>query len=135
LQRVGWQDTEVIAVETDGAQSLHSSIQAGQLITLPAITSIAKSLGARTVAAQALAYCQIHPVRSVVVSDEAALRACRQFAQSQRALVEPACGAALSIVYDDHEALASAKRVAVIACGGVSIGSVMEFGRGMPDQR
>jgi L-serine/L-threonine ammonia-lyase len=36
-------------------------------------------------------------------------------------VVEPACGAALSLAYDDHPALQPYARVAVVACGGVVV--------------
>jgi L-serine/L-threonine ammonia-lyase len=126
LRRNEWRDVKVIAVETHGAESLHRAMQEGQLVTLPAITSIAKSLGARRVASEALAWTRRHPVESVVVSDESALKACVRFARVQRTLVEPACGAALSVVYENHESLTDARAVAVIVCGGISTGIVVE---------
>lgn len=125
LHRNGWSDVEVIAAETHGAESLHRSVAAGQLVTLPAITSIAKSLGARRVASEALAWAQRHPVECIVVTDDAALRACVRFARTQRVLVEPACGAALCVAYDDHPSLRGTRDVVVVACGGVSVAPVL----------
>ena len=56
LQQVGWTTSvPVIAVETLGADSFARAMAAGELVTLPAITSVAKSLGAS----------QVSPVRSV----------------------------------------------------------------------
>ena len=49
LRGNGWHDVPVIAVETEGASSLAASLAAGQRVVLPAITSIATSLGARQV--------------------------------------------------------------------------------------
>ena len=48
---------------------------------------------------------QNHPgtVSSVVVSDAAAVTACCQFADDQRCMVEPACGAALAGAAYDAE--------------------------------
>ena len=37
----------IVALETDGAHSFYASVKAKQLVTLPAITSIAKTLGAK----------------------------------------------------------------------------------------
>lgn len=125
MHRHGWQDVKLCAVETEGAESLHASMQRGELVTLSEITSIAKSLGARRVASEAFAWTQRHPVESVVVSDASALQACVRFASEHRVIVEPACGAALSLVYDTHPALAHAKRVVVIVCGGVSVAAVV----------
>jgi L-serine/L-threonine ammonia-lyase len=125
LQRGGWQDVKVIAVETQGCESLHRSMLAGELVTLPAITSIAKSLGARRVASEALAWTRRHPVESVVVSDQSAMTAARRFARQQRVLVEPACGAALAVVHENHPALGDAACAAVVVCGGIAVQEVM----------
>ncbi|KAH0625441.1 hypothetical protein JD844_014958, partial [Phrynosoma platyrhinos] len=38
LQEVGWLDVPIIAVETRGADSFNAAINAGRLVTLPAIT-------------------------------------------------------------------------------------------------
>jgi L-serine/L-threonine ammonia-lyase len=121
LHRGGWQDVKVIAAETQGCESLHRSMLAGELVTLPAITSIAKSLGARRVASEALAWTRRHPVASAVVSDESAIKAATRFAQQQRVLVEPACGAALAVVHENHSALGDAACVAVVVCGGIAV--------------
>lgn len=58
LHRNGWGHVPVLAVETLGADSLAQSVAAGQRITLPAITSVATSLGARQVCAQAFEWTQ-----------------------------------------------------------------------------
>jgi L-serine/L-threonine ammonia-lyase len=120
MQRHGWHDVPVIAVETEGADSLAQAMAAGALVELPRIASIATSLGARRVSGQALALTRRHPVRSVVVSDAAAVAACMRFMDDHRVVVEPACGASLAAVYDHHRALAGCARVLVIVCGGVT---------------
>ena len=45
LKRNGWEDVPVLAMETNGADSLNTSIKAGTVVTLDSIKSIAKSLG------------------------------------------------------------------------------------------
>jgi L-serine/L-threonine ammonia-lyase len=84
-------------------------------------TSIATSLGARQVADEAFAWTRRHELHSWLVSDAAAVAACRRFADDHRILVEPACGAALAAVYDGAEPLARAQRVLVIVCGGAGV--------------
>lgn len=99
LQRNGWEGVHVVAVETKGADSFATAMEAGEPVRLPGgITSIAKSLGATTASASAVKMSQNHPggVTPVVVSDAAAVRACCLFADDHRCLVEPACGAALA---------------------------------------
>ena len=121
LHQNGWDDVPVVAVETRGAESLHRSIQAGKAITLPAIQSVAKSLGALRVADQALAWTRQHEIRSVVVDDRQALDACVAFADQQRVLVEPACGAALAALDVTASGLAACRRVVVVVCGGIGV--------------
>jgi len=120
LHRNGWVDVPVIAVETVGADSYAQSLRGGHRVQLPAISSIATSLGARQVCEQAFAWSKQHSVQSVVVPDRAAVAACRRFLNDHRILVEPACGAALSIVYDNDSALENYRNILVIVCGGAT---------------
>jgi L-serine/L-threonine ammonia-lyase len=120
LRRNGWNDVPVIAVETAGADALAQSIAAGRQVELPAITSIATSLGARSVAPRALAMVQEHPVRSHVVSDNDAVQGSMRLMDDHRVVVEPACGAALAIAYQASTTLKEFDNVVVIVCGGVT---------------
>ena len=120
LHRNGWQDIPVLAVETEGAASFAQAVKAGHAVELEAITSIATSLGARRVCDQALKWSKNHPIHSVVVSDRAAVVACESFITDHRLVVEPACGAALALVYDRAPELALFRSVLVIVCGGVT---------------
>lgn len=120
LRRNGWSEVPVIAVETAGADSLAQAMAANARVELPAITSIATSLGARQVAGQAFAWSRQHPVTSVVVSDQAAVDACLRFMDDQRVVVEPACGASLALLYADAPELAGCSNVLAIVCGGVT---------------
>ena len=98
----------VVAAETTGAACFHAALQAGHTVRLPAITSIATSLGAletTPVALQRTAeYCNGDPslVQSLTCTDAQAVQACLHLAADHRMLVEPACGAALAAVYDSQ---------------------------------
>jgi len=124
LQKVGWGDIPVVAVETEGADCFNLAIKAGKLVTKESITSVAKSLGALTVSAQSLNLTKTHKVISHVVSDAAACMACVNFADDHRILVEPACGASLAILYEKGllkrllPNLNKDSKVVVIVCGG-----------------
>lgn len=120
LQRNGWDDVALVAVETEGAASLAAAVAAREHVALPAVSSIATSLAARQVCAQAYAISQTRPLHSVVVSDKAAVDACQRFIDDQRLVVEPACGAALAAVYGKVPQLAPYRNVLVIVCGGVT---------------
>lgn len=121
LHRNGLADVPVLAVETAGAASFAAAIDAGCPVTLPAIDTVATSLGARRVAQAACHWRLRHDIRSVVVSDSDAVDACVRFADDLRALVEPACGAALAVGYADLPALAGFSRPLFIVCGGIGI--------------
>ena len=113
LRRRGWR-TPILAVETHGAASLRAAMEAGEPVDIGAITSVAKTLGARKVAAEALAWTRRHPVESVLVGDEEALEACRRFAWEHRLLVEPSCGASLA-------AMERLEAGVVVVCGGAGV--------------
>ncbi|WP_394781173.1 pyridoxal-phosphate dependent enzyme [Undibacterium sp.] len=121
LHRNGLQHVPLIAVETEGAASLAAAVQAGELITLPAITSIATSLGARRVAQQALDWTRKHDIRLATVSDAQAVDACLRFANDMRMLVEPACGATLAVAYQNLPVLAGFRKPLMIVCGGIGV--------------
>jgi L-serine/L-threonine ammonia-lyase len=121
LHAMGWTDVPIVAAETEGASSFTQSVQADRLITLDRITSIATTLGARTVAQQALDWTRRHPIAPWVISDRAAVDACLRFADDHRVLVEPACGAALAAGYLRAPALIDRDPVVIIVCGGVGV--------------
>jgi len=111
----------VIAVETVGADSLATSLSAGQHLELDDITSLATSLGAKKVAKATYDWCYKHEVVSHVVSDMEAVNSCLEFCNDHRLLVEPACGATLSTLYNPIEFLMDKKNILVIVCGGSGV--------------
>ena len=116
----------MVVAETQGANALAASLEAGELVTLDGITSIAKSLGAATVSETVFNRCMDlggDKVRPWVTTDEVATRACATFLDDHRVLVEPACGAGLAAVYEQSPQLTSlnlstSDTVVVEVCGG-----------------
>uniref|UniRef100_A0AAR3BP33 L-serine deaminase n=1 Tax=Rattus norvegicus TaxID=10116 RepID=A0AAR3BP33_RAT len=131
LLEVGWQHVPIVAMETRGAHSFNAALLAGRLVTLPDITSVARSLGAKTVAARTLECAKECEVLSEVVEDREAVRAVQRFLDDERMLVEPACGAALAAVYSgilgrlqtEGRLSPALDSVVVIVCGGNNISS------------
>ena len=121
LQHHGWHDVKVVTVETEGAASFAKTVAAGELITLPAINSIATTLGAKRVAPKALEWTASHTIVPLTVTDQDAVKAIRDFAADHRVLVEPACAVSLVPVYQQASVLDDAESVLVIVCGGVGI--------------
>jgi hypothetical protein len=116
----GWADVPVIAIETHGAASFAAACKAGALVTIEGIKSIASSLGATRICSQALAWTKKHTVIPVQVSDRQAINACLRFSDDHRVLVEPACGAALAVLYDKAELLPGSSTL-IIVCGGSAV--------------
>ena len=111
----------IYAVETTGTASLHASMQEKQWVKLPAVTGIATTLGAQQVCQNAFDISQTRNIHSVVVSDAETVNACLNFVDDHRVLVEPACGASLSVLYQQKVQFKAQDQVLVIVCGGASI--------------
>lgn len=120
VKRNQWQDSEIIAVETFGAASFQQSIEKNRLVELDTIQTIASSLGAKKVAEQAFLQSKNFNVTPFLVSDEDTVRASIAFLNEYNALVEPACGAALSYPILQGKKLNKEDIILVIVCGGVS---------------
>jgi L-serine/L-threonine ammonia-lyase len=120
MEKNGWGHVPILAVETEGAASFHEATKAGHPVELPAITSIASSLGARRVAERAVEWWKERPIQSLVVSDRSALAACERFLADHRILVEPSCGASLAPVYERATELEPFENVLVVVCGGAT---------------
>ncbi|KAF2969666.1 hypothetical protein GQX73_g3894 [Xylaria multiplex] len=118
----------VLALETAGTDSLAASISAGSHVTIPAITSVAISLGAPRVSEKTYewaATCNANtftfpssPAKpasadrprlvSAVVPDADAVSACVRFLDDARMLVEVACGATIASAYNSSVLLRAA---------------------------
>ncbi|KAL3931063.1 MAG: hypothetical protein SGBAC_011481 [Bacillariaceae sp.] len=94
----------VIASETKGASSFGQAWEAGKVVTLPGIDTIATSLGATSVTPVVLERAKAHSgtFHSSICSDGEAVDACLRFSQDHRLLVEPANGAALAVAYTER---------------------------------
>ncbi|KAH8927376.1 tryptophan synthase beta subunit-like PLP-dependent enzyme [Atractiella rhizophila] len=158
LEEVGWDDVPVAAFETSGAASFIASLSASRpstrttsatntppdfevnLQSLPAISTIAGSLGAKRVSHDSMerALRRKGDVVSVIVSDPRAVAGIEGFARDHQILVEPAC-AAVTPYYSSSDAHSAeflrtifpkaswdsegAKRpvIVVIVCGGSGV--------------
>lgn len=126
LDDLSMQKTRVITVETLGADSLYQAVQKRELVTLPAITSLATTLGARTVCKKAFEYGLREQVSTVVVSDAEAIAASKRFANEERFLVELSCSVVPAVVYGGKlkelvPGLNKNSVVVLVICGGANI--------------
>ncbi|EOQ74542.1 pyridoxal-phosphate dependent enzyme [Acinetobacter lactucae] len=111
----------IYALETEGTASLNTSIRTGHHAKLEEVTGIATTLAAKQVCENAFKVSQAEQIISLTVTDKEALLACFNFLNDHRTLVEPACGATLSTLYDKKLSFSSADNVLVIVCGGATV--------------
>ncbi|EXJ96487.1 hypothetical protein A1O1_01613 [Capronia coronata CBS 617.96] len=135
MERVGWgSEVQLLAVETKGADSLYQSWQAGQLVTISGITSIATSLGVVRVCQRAFDLLARKNVTSLVLEDAEAAMGCWRLADDERIIVEPACGVSVALAYDDRlrqvlRPFDKNKKVVIVVCGGskISVDALVQY--------
>ena len=107
---------EIIGVETAGADAMAQSLAAGRIVTLPAITSIARTLGAPAPSALTFDAVQRLVREVVVVRDAEAFAALLLLLERAKVLAEPAASCTLAAAQkftyrpSDH--------VVLLLCGG-----------------
>ncbi|MBC2705118.1 pyridoxal-phosphate dependent enzyme [Desulfobacula sp.] len=121
VNRNNWKSVPILAVETKGADSLNAASLANKHVGIDRINSIATSLGAKKVAKRAFELLNEHQIVNHIVTDKDAINGCYRFLEDHRIMVEPACGASLSAVYDGCDFLKDKHNVVVIVCGGVGV--------------
>lgn len=126
LQALG-KNVDLYAVETKGAESLHKSLNAGKLEELDAITSIAKTLGAKKTVPFVFNTLKDMLKDSLVVEDRYAVQYILKFLDNEKILVEPATSCILAAAMGIREQLRG-KRIVFIICGSnVSLDEVMNW--------
>ena len=116
-------------VETVGADSMSQALAAGQPVELPAITSIAKTLGAPSVSPQTLGLAQRYLESVTVVSDEEAVEALRFILERLKVLTEPAASCTLAAAARLKNQFNRDSNVVLILCGGnLSLNDLCRYG-------
>lgn len=121
MDRHGWQDVPVIAVEVAGAPKLRKALEAGHPVDLERIDTLAGTLAGKRVSRQSVDYARDHRILSHLVTDAQAARGVMEFVEDFRILVELACGASMSVAYDLPEIAAPYQNVVIVACGGAGV--------------
>jgi threonine dehydratase len=109
--------TKVIGVETVGADSMYQSWKAGQIVELPAITSVATSLGARRTEPTQFEIVKAYAADVVAVPDEAAVASAFEFLQEEKLMVEPAASCILAALTDGQIPVEAGSNVVAVICG------------------
>jgi threonine dehydratase len=108
----------VWGVETEGADCMSKSLAAGKVVTLDAITSIARTLGAPAPSEQTLAMAQELLESVTVVSDAEALAALQFLLERLKVLTEPAASCTLAAAHRLKEQFSKERHVVLLLCGG-----------------
>jgi threonine dehydratase len=91
-------DITVIGVETKGADAMHQALEAGHIVELPAITSIARTLGAPAVCERTLLAARTIVDSVVVVDDRDAVAGIVELQERLGVTVEPAAACNLAAI-------------------------------------
>jgi threonine dehydratase len=111
-------EVTVIGVETHGADAMAQSLAAGRLVELPAITSVARTLGAPKVSEFTLNLARTLLREVIVVDDAAAVAALFYLLERTKQLTEPAASCCLAAALQQREQFAPADQVVLVLCGG-----------------
>ena len=116
-------------VETEGCDAMAKALQAGRVVQIRP-TSLAKTLGAPNVAADALQVAQRLVENHTVVSDQEAFRAQRMLLERAKILTELAASCTLAVAERLQDCFTNENHVALILCGGnVSLNNLVEYKR------
>jgi threonine dehydratase len=109
---------KIVGVETRGADAMAQTLAAGRLIELPAITSIARTLGAPKVSDFTYRCVRELVEEVVVVDDAAAARALFLILERTKHLTEPAASCCLAAAEEQRAKLIKEDQIVLVLCGG-----------------
>jgi threonine dehydratase len=110
--------TLVIGVEPTGAASMTASLQAGKLVELASVKSIADTLSPRSVGPLTLEIASKFMDRIALVDDSEMMSAINKLWDECNLLVEPSAAAPLAALLTGKAALPAGSRVGLIVSGG-----------------
>lgn len=121
--------TEIVAVETEGADALARSLVAGEAVTIQP-TSIAKTLGSPYAAADAIELAATRLAGVDVVSDAQAVAALGYIAERMKVLTEPAAACTLAAADGRADGFGKGSQVVLLLCGGnVALDDIADWNR------
>ena len=109
---------KVWGVETVGADAMSQALAAGHPVTLAAITSIAKTLGAPAVSDATLAMAQKYLESVTIVTDAEAIDAMVFILERLKVITEPAASCTLAAAIRLKHNFGPDSKIVLILCGG-----------------
>ncbi len=110
-------DTRIIGVETEGADTMHRSFEAGTPQSIERVDTIADSLGAPMAAPYSFAACRRNVDELVKVSDRDLCKAMALLFRYAKLAVEPAAAASTAALLGPVRDELEGKRVSLMVCG------------------
>ncbi len=121
-------NTRVAGVETFGANCMSESLAANKIVTLPAITSICDTLGARKTEPRNFEIISNNISEIAVVSDDDAIGALLQLLSEEKLLVEPSTSCSVAALVHNKIKTKENEIVVVVLCGGnIALDRVCEW--------
>jgi threonine dehydratase len=111
-------ECRIWGVETEGADAMAKALEADHPVHLPAITSIARTLGAPSVSERTLAITKKYVESVTVVSDAEAARSLRFLLERTKVLTEPAASCTLAAAERLRDRFTADSKVVLVLCGG-----------------
>lgn len=110
-------EVRVWGVETVGADAMTQALAAGKVVQLPAVTSLAATLGAPSASDLTLALVQQHVEQVLLVPDRDAVADLLWLLDNAHVLVEPAAACTLSAARLLRARFGPARHLVIILCG------------------
>jgi threonine dehydratase len=111
-------DVQIVGVQTEGASAMSQSLAADRLVELPAITSIARTLGAPKVCDFTMSHVR-RLVREVkVVSDAVTAKALFLVLERTKYLIEPSAACCLAAAEQQRDEFRPEDKIVFVFCGG-----------------
>lgn len=111
-------NVRIIGVEPAGAPKMRAALDAGRVVEIGGINTIADTLAPRTVSARTLEYTQQYVDEVVLVNDDQMRQAMRWLWRECNQLVEPAGAAVLAAIQGGVVDISNHKQPVTLICGG-----------------
>ncbi|MBX7222903.1 MAG: threonine/serine dehydratase [Blastocatellia bacterium] len=111
-------EVRIIGVEPVGAPSMTTSLEAGKLVELPGLATIAETLAPRMVSERTLWFAQKYVDEVLLVTDQQMVAAMRYLWVECNQLVEPAGAASIAAMTAFPEKISGSRCPVALICGG-----------------
>lgn len=120
-------DVRIIGVEASGAASMRAALDAGHVVTLPTVTTIADGIATKSAGAYTFEAVRTLVDDVVTVDDEEIIRAVLLLLERCKLLVEGAGAAGVAALLSGRLELAGKRTIAVLSGGNIDMNLIGKF--------